>query len=146
MKYRQGEIGRVFIARVDDGEDLLEQLKQIADNEKIEAGVIYFIGAMRGARLVVGPEECVHPPVPVWLGFNDGREVVGIGTMFRDEENRPVFHLHGVAGRGGETLSGCVRGESEVYLVVEVILMEIKGTGAGKSFNRDLGVYMPDFL
>lgn len=144
MKYSQGKTGRIFVARVEDGDDLLSELKQLAQKEKVEAGILYVIGALKEASLVVGPEKCALPPVPVWRKFDDCREIVGIGTLFWDQEE-PVIHLHGTLGRGDTTLMGCVRGECEVYLVVEVILLEFTGTRAGKEFEEASGLKMLNF-
>jgi predicted DNA-binding protein with PD1-like motif len=146
LKYLQGKTGRVFVARLDHGDDLLGELKLLAEREKVEAAVLYVIGALKEASLVVGPEECSLPPVPVWRKFDDCREIVGVGTMFRDREGQPVFHLHGAIGRGDACLMGCVRGESEVYLVAEVIILELLDTGAMKDFDPASGLKMLTFL
>ncbi|KJS13916.1 MAG: DNA-binding protein with PD1-like DNA-binding motif [Peptococcaceae bacterium BRH_c8a] len=144
MKYSQGELGRVFVARVEHGDDLLGELKQLVQVENVEAGVFYVIGALKEATVVTGPEKCVLPPVPMFRNFNDGREIIGLGTMFRDGEE-PLFHLHGALGRGDTALMGCIRGTSEVYLVAEVILLEIKGAGAGKELDPTSGLKMLKF-
>ncbi|MFZ5597611.1 MAG: PPC domain-containing DNA-binding protein [Bacillota bacterium] len=144
MKYRQGNMGRAFVARVEHGDDLLEELKKLAREENIEAGVIYVIGALKEASLVVGPEECTVPPVPVWRNFNDGREILGIGTLFR-EDGEPIIHLHGTLGRGDTVLMGCVRKDSRVYLVAEVIILEINGSGAFKAFEEEFDLKMLNF-
>ena len=143
MKYTQGKVGRVFVARVENGDDLLEQLKLLAEKENIEAAVLYIIGALKEASLVVGPRECKLPPDPVWRQFDDGREIIGLGNMFRENGGQvPVFHLHGALGRGDETLVGCIRGQSQVYLVAEVIIIELTGTGAMKAVDPVTGLKM----
>lgn len=139
MQYTKGEMGRVFVARVEHGDDLPGELKQLVDKEKVEAAVFYVIGALKEAALVTGPEQCALPPTPVWRNFDDCREIIGVGTMFRDGQE-PVFHLHGALGRGDTTLVGCIRGTSEVYLMVEVILLELKGTGAVKELDPANGL------
>lgn len=144
MQYSQGNIGRVFVARVDHGDDLTGELKKLALKENLEAAIIYVIGALKDASLVVGPEECSLPPTPVWRKFSDGREIIGIGNLFLDS-GEPVIHLHGSLGRGDESLMGCIRGEAGVFLVAEVILLEITGTGAFREFNQLTGVKMLRF-
>ena len=145
MKYSQGNIGRVFVARAEHGDNLLEEIKKLAKKEKIETGVMYVIGALKDASFVVGPKECNLPPVPVWRKFDDGREIIGIGTLFQDEQG-PVLHLHGAFGKGDQALMGCIRDLSEVYLVAEVILLELTGTGAFKKFEEESGLKMINFL
>lgn len=146
MKYAQGKTGRVFVARVEHGDDLLAELNQLAKKEQITAGVFFVIGALKEAALVAGPEECTRPPVPVWREFSDCRELIGTGTLFPGDGGEPVFHLHGVTGKGDLTLMGCLRGESEVYLVAEVIILEITGSGAVKEFDPASGLKMLNFL
>lgn len=146
MKYSQGKTGRIFVARFDNGDDLLEELKKLAETEKIEAGIIYIIGALKEASLVVGPQECTLPPVPVWRKFDDCREILGIGTLFRDDAGQPVLHLHGALCRGNATLMGCIREKAGVYLVAEAILLEMRDTGAVKEFDPSAGLKMLNFL
>lgn len=144
MKYTVGKVGRVLVAHVEHGDDLLEELKNIARQEKLEAAIFYVIGALREATLVAGPEACSQPPVPVWRGFDDCREVVGVGTLFWDDDE-PALHLHATLGRGDTVLMGCLRNLAQVYLVAEVILLELTGTGAMRSFNPLAGLTMLDF-
>lgn len=144
MKYKQGRLGRVFVAKVDHGDNLLKELKQLADKEKIEAGILYVIGALKEASMVVGPAEFATPPVPVWRSFSDCREIIGIGTLF-SSDGEPEIHLHGAVGREDTSLIGCIRGDSQVYLVCEVMILEVTGTGAIKQSDLDSGLKMLAF-
>lgn len=145
MKYQQGQIGRVFVARVEHGEDLLQEVKQLAVKENVRAACILALGALKNAALVTGPRECTIPPDPVWRRFDDGREIAGIGTLFWDEEG-PVIHLHSSAGRGGVSLTGCLREKSEVYLVVEVIIIEFTGIDGIREMDPAIGLKILSFL
>ncbi len=141
MDYRQGTYGRVFILKFDDKDDLLKEIKQLAGKEKIRAGTIMLLGGMRSCGVVSGPREPVIPPEPVWFNFNDGREVLGFGTLFW-QENEPIIHLHGAIGRGSETVTGCIRKDSRVYLVVEAVITEILGIEARKATDANSGLVM----
>lgn len=139
VKYSQGSFGRVFLLKFEDKDDLLAGLKEVAAREKIRAGTIMLLGGMRAAGVVVGPKEPAVPPEPVWMTFNDSREVIGIGTLFwKDEE--PIIHLHGAIGRGSEITIGCVRKDSSVYLVIEALIMEITGIDARKAWDEKTGL------
>jgi predicted DNA-binding protein with PD1-like motif len=97
------------------------------------------LGGMRSAGIVTGPKEAVIPPEPMWLEFQDGREIVGIGSLFwKDAE--PVIHLHGAVGRGEETRVGCLRKDGSVYLIVEAVIAEITGIDARKVVNGRTGI------
>lgn len=141
MQYRQGSYGRVFVLKFEDKDDLLGEIKKLARKEKIKAGAITLLGGMRSAGLVTGPREAVIPPEPVWANFSDGREVLGIGTLFWNGDE-PVIHLHSAVGRGNETLTGCVRRDSSVFLVIEAIITEILGIDARKTLDEKTGLVM----
>ncbi len=111
----------------------------MAKNERIEAASIMLLGGMRSAGIVTGPRAAVIPPEPMWLEVSDGREVLGIGTLFwKDDE--PAIHLHGAMGREKETFTGCIRKDSSVYLVAEAVIAEIKGVAARRRLDEKSGV------
>lgn len=141
MKYSQGSFGRVFVIKFEDQDNLLEELRKVAIREKIRVGTIMLLGGMRSAGVVNGPKEAVIPPDPIWTNVNDGREVLGIGTLFR-KGDEPVIHLHGALGREKETSTGCIRKDSVVYLVVEAVITEIVGTDACKTMDEKTGLVM----
>lgn len=142
MEYREGKINRVFTIRFDDGENCLEELISLIKKEEIRNGWFQIIGGLREIDLVTGPKEPVMPPEPVWKEMRDGRETLGSGSVFRDEHDEPKIHLHAALGLHGDTLTGCLRQNSRVYLILEVLLMEISGFEAGRpwypagGFNR----------
>jgi predicted DNA-binding protein with PD1-like motif len=141
MKYKQGSFGRVFVLKFEDKDDILEEMKKVATKERIMVGTIMLLGGLRSAGIVSGPKEAVIPPDPLWVNFSDGREVLGIGTLFwKDEE--PVIHLHGAIGREKETFTGCIRKDSTVFLVIEAVITEILGIDAHKALNDRTGLVM----
>jgi len=145
MKYRQGHLGRVLVVKIEHGDDLLNELRQLAVKEKLSAAVLFLIGALKKASLVAGPQEDVIPPSPVWHSFDDAHEIVGIGTLFTDQNQQPVIHLHAAAGRADDCRAGCIRGDTETYLVVEVIILEILGSGAMRKLDAITGMDMLGF-
>jgi predicted DNA-binding protein with PD1-like motif len=138
MEYSKGNIGRVFTVRIDTGEDLLEELEGLAEKEEITSAVFTLLGAVRKAKLVVGPKENVIPPETMWVNYSEPYEVIGIGNIFL-EEGKPKIHLHTAAGRGDDANVGCLRGESEAFMVLEVFIMEISGMNAERAFDASKG-------
>jgi hypothetical protein len=141
MQYQAGKTGRVFYARLDDGDDLHEAIVAIVRKENVRCAWFQLFGGLKSAGVVTGPREPVMPPDPVWASLSDAREILGTGSVFRDGE-KPVVHLHAALGHHGDTLTGCVRRDSTVYLVTELFIQEITGVditrpwyGAG-GFNR----------
>ncbi|MFO7761148.1 MAG: PPC domain-containing DNA-binding protein [Thermodesulfobacteriota bacterium] len=139
MEYREGKINRVFIIRFDDGEDCLQEIVNLSKKENVRNGWFQVIGGLREVDLVTGPRKPVIPPEPVWEKMQDGRETLGCGSVFRDENNEPRIHLHSALGLHGDTLTGCLRQNSKVYLVMEVLLMEISGFTASRPWYPEGG-------
>ena len=152
MEYRTGRIGRVIIARVDHGEDLLAELTKLAESERIDQAFFMLIGAIEDAQIVTGPKEATIPPDPMWHRVADAHEILGVGNILRkggeDEGGgKPVIHLHAALGRGEGSLVGCLRDSVETYLTVEIVIFEIAGVGGGgddapaeRAYDDALGV------
>ncbi|MBU1124945.1 MAG: DUF296 domain-containing protein [Candidatus Omnitrophica bacterium] len=134
MRYTKGSIGRVFVAKFDDGDVFLEKLTGLAKKETIKVATIIFLGAFKKGDLVTGPKKPVIPPLPNKVTFKNGWEVMGIGTIFTNRQG-PQIHIHSAMGKNRATLIGCIRGESKVFLVIEAIIFELKGVRATKAID-----------
>ena len=124
MEYTKGNIERIFVVKFEHGDDLLSELTELVRKEKIKSGIIHLIGALEKADIVVGPEKVEIPPTPIWRKFDDGREILGLGTIFW-KGNEPKIHIHSCIGREDKVNLGCVREDAGVYLVVEAVIIEI---------------------
>jgi len=144
MEYQTGSAGRVFYARLDDGEDLHQCIRELVSRENIRCSWFQVFGGMKKAGVVTGPREPVMPPDPVWTTVENAREVVGFGSVLWDGEN-PLIHLHAAMGHHGDTLTGCVRKDTEVYLVLELMLMEIVGIDVTRPWSEKRGFNRPVF-
>jgi predicted DNA-binding protein with PD1-like motif len=134
MKYQIGETGRVVVARFEDRDNILQGLGEIAKKENIRAGVFYLIGGMRSGRFVVGPEKEELPPIPIWRELGESHEIVGLGTIFW-QADEPKAHFHGAFGKKDNVRVGCVRENAETFLVLEAIIIEIKGVNAVRELD-----------
>ena len=132
MKYSEATTGRQFILRLEDGEILHEVVEQFARDHQIKAAKLMVVGgADGGSKLVVGPRESRAKVIdPMEIILDDAHEVTGFGTIFPNEANEPVSHIHLSCGRGGEVITGCARRGVKVWLVLEVVITELLGTGA----------------
>lgn len=144
MQFQEARIGRIFLLKFSDGEDLLQEITKFADTHNIKAAWLQFLGALKQGKLVTGPEKPELPPVPVWQEFSRAWEVIGVGNLFWEGDS-PRLHVHGALGKGGDTLMGCLRQETEIYLVAEALLMEIVGLNVGRRLDPNLGVSMLEF-
>jgi len=139
MKYTKGSLGRIFVLKFDNNDVLLDELRKFAKKERLNAATIIFLGALRAGNLVTGPKKPVIPPEPNKVVFKDGWEVFGMGTIFTNKLG-PQIHIHGAMGSGRKTLIGCVREQSKIFLVIEAVVFELKGTSATKSIDPATGL------
>jgi predicted DNA-binding protein with PD1-like motif len=139
MKYQTGKMGRIAVARFEDGENILENIVDIAKKENIRCAVFYLVGGIRQGRIVVGPEEEKLPPKPVWKDIAQSHEVFGIGTIF-PEGSEPKVHFHGAFGKKEMVKVGCLRGTSETFLVIEAIIAEMVGIDARRELDEASGL------
>ncbi len=139
MKYEVGKAGRIIVARLEDGEDVLKNLIKIVKKENMKAAVFYIVGGIRKGRIVVGPETDKIPPKPVWKELKESHEVVGLGTIFWEKKN-PKIHFHGAFGKKNRAKVGCLREKAETFLVLEVIMIEIKGIKAERELDPRTGL------
>lgn len=142
MEYQIGETGRVIVARFNDGEDLIGSLKELARSEYIRAAVIQLVGGIKKGRYVCGPESDEEmPPVPMWRQLDETHELVGVGTLFWHGDE-PKVHIHGAFGKKDQVKAGCLREDSEVFLVLEAIITEIRGVSVSREVDAPSGMVL----
>lgn len=134
MRYQVGTVGRIIVARLEDGENILQGLSDVVRREDIRAAVFYLIGGMKRGRFVVGPEKEELPPTPMWREIKESHEIVGLGTIFW-QADEPKVHFHGAFGKRDDVRVGCVRADAETFLVLEAIIIEIKGVNAVRELD-----------
>jgi len=144
MQYSEGQVGRVFTVRIDDGEDFLREIQRFVTAMNIQNGTIQFLGAVRSAKMVTGPKEPVIPPSPRGEEIFGGWELLGFATIYPGEDG-PSIHLHVAAGKGIRSLAGCLREKAEVFLVIEAIITEFVGISARRLPDEKTGVNLPVF-
>jgi len=139
MDYEVGSIGRVFLARIDHDEDLLDELVKLARSEEIKQAFFMLIGAVKNMQVVTGPKEDTVPPDPMWHSIAGACEILGIGNILRKDGN-PSIHLHAALGKGGDVTVGCLRDSVDTYLTTEAIIFEISGIAAERVYDDMYGI------
>ncbi|MDD1756084.1 MAG: DNA-binding protein [Methanomassiliicoccales archaeon] len=141
MKYSQGKMGRVFVVRLEDGEVIHKELEQFAADRRVEAATVMIVGAAdKGSVLVVGPKRGADmPPIPMEKKLEEACEIEGVGTIFPNEEGKPILHMHIACGREGATVTGCVRRGVKVWKVAEVIIVEMLGVNGRREVDPRTG-------
>jgi len=145
MKYTKGSLGRIFLLKFEDKDVFIEKLSAFAVKERVKSACLIFIGALRDGDLAAGPKKPVIPPQPNMLAFSDGWEVMGLGTIFTNPRG-PQIHIHTSMGKKNKVLTGCLRGKSKVFLVVEALVLELKGVKAAKGIDPRTGLNLLKIL
>jgi predicted DNA-binding protein with PD1-like motif len=115
--------GRVVIARLEPGEDILHSIEKIAIMKNIQSGQLSMIGAVSGVHLgYFDREQKIYKDFKV---IEDLEIVSGIGNITK-HDGKYVIHAHLVAADetgkcyGGHLLEGC-----EVSVTIELIIIEV---------------------
>jgi len=133
MKACEGQMGRVFIIRLEDGDVVPGCIERFAEENGVSVGQVILVGGVGGGEVVVGPRRSEEmPPQPMLLPIDGAHEVLGLGILAPDEDGKPVLHIHAALGRSGQTMSGCLRPGVTTWLVGEVILYEILGVNVAR--------------
>jgi len=140
MKACEGQLGRVFVIRLEDHDVIPTCIETFAEEKKISVGQVLVIGGIGSGQVVVGPRDSDEmPPEPMLLPVDGAHEVVGVGIIAPDEKGKPVLHIHAALGRAGKTTTGCLRPGVNTWIVGEVIICEIVGTNAARVLDKDTG-------
>ena len=141
MRYTQAKQGRIFIIRLEDGDIVHEKIEKFSQEESIKAAALIILGgADKDSKLIVGPEHGRREPIiPMEHVLDNVHEIAGTGTIFPDENGKPVLHMHMACGRKTSSVTGCVRKGVKVWHVMEVILFELIDTTAVRAFEPTTG-------
>lgn len=140
MKSTAGQIGRIFVIRLEDGDIMPTCIERFAEEHLISVGYAILVGGIGAGEVVVGPRRSEQiPPEPMLLPIDGAHEVAGVGVLAPDEHGKPVLHMHAALGRAGKTTTGCLRPGVSIWLVGEIILLEITGTGAKRVYEAKSG-------
>ena len=140
MKACEGQIGRIFVIRLEDGDVVPECIERFAEEKGVLMGQAILVGGVGSGDVVVGPRSSKEmPPEPVLLPVDGAHEVVGVGVLAPGEDGRPTLHIHAALGRSGQTMTGCLRQGVTTWLVGEVILYEILGAKLTRIQDKQSG-------
>ncbi len=144
MKYSQGKLGRVFVVQLEHGEIIHERIEEFAEDRRVISAAVWAVGAAdTGSKLVVGPHDPGSTPVkPIETLLTGVHEVAGVGTIFPNEQGRPVLHMHATCGRKEEARTGCIRRGVKVWKMLEVVIFEMNEVQARREIDPVTGFEM----
>jgi predicted DNA-binding protein with PD1-like motif len=140
MKYSEGKIGRVFVIRLEDDDELPGCIEKFAAEHKISVGQAILVGGIGSGEIVSGPRRNKELPIePMLIPVDGVHEVVGVGVLAPDRNGKAILHIHAALGRAGRTTMGCLRMGVKTWLVGEVILYEILGADVARLPDNESG-------
>ncbi len=140
MKACEGQIGRVFVIRLEDGDVVPGCIERFAEDNGVLVGHAILVGGIGAGDVVVGPRRSEEkPPAPMLLPIDGAHEVLGVGVLAPGEDGKPALHIHAALGRAGQTMTGCLRHGVTTWLVGEVILYEILGADVARIKDEQSG-------
>lgn len=147
MEYQECRIGRTFVARLEEGESLYEEIEGLAEKEYVQCASVLILGGIRRGGVVTGPAnpDTLENLQPMVQRFEDARELVGVGTIFPCE-GKPSLHLHAGIGREDKALVGCPRETADCFLILEVVLIEWVGLNAERVRDPETGFHLLTLL
>ena len=144
MEYNVGHIGRVIAARLFEGEDLYESIVSLARKEDIQAATVLITGGIRKANVVIGPKQETPKIEPEFQSFTGPGEALGVGTLYPGSDG-PSLHIHTGIGKKNSVIIGCPRGGAKTFLILEIMILEIKGINGQRIWDEEKGLHLLRF-
>jgi predicted DNA-binding protein with PD1-like motif len=127
----EGKIGRVLVARLLPGQDVVEGIVQLIKDNHIHSGTITAIGSLRGAKVVwAGSMEFGDNPMDVAVFYEmQGPVELGVSNGFfgTDEDGEVVVHGLIMDKDGNMHCGNLLPGSAPVLATVELTIQEFEG-------------------
>ena len=129
----KGQVGVMCFARIREGEDLAEAIKERVEETGIKAGIFFAIGSLREAVLGYlknGQYKSVE--------LNGPLEIAScMGNIAVDEKGEVIIHAHlVVSNEDGEAFGGHLMKGSHVGATAELIIIEGVGVKLQKVLDE----------
>ena len=134
MQYRQ--FGDTYMLRIDYGEEILQSLKQMCEQEGIRLAQVSAIGAVDHAIVGVFDllEKRYHQEET-----NEFMEIASLSGSVTEMNDQPYIHLHVTMADQKHVLHGGHAVELRVGATCEMFVRVLDGQ-AGRERNEELGI------
>jgi predicted DNA-binding protein with PD1-like motif len=141
LHFTEAKLGRIFILRLQHGERLHEVIESFASEKHLSSALCFFLGGAEDkSKVIVGPKDgAALPPEPMITLLKGVHEACGVGTIFTDESEKPILHMHASFGRNDNSVTGCVRMGVDVWRIGEVVILELTGGSAKRAKDKATG-------
>ena len=139
LQYRQ--FGNTYMIRIDLGEDIIERLKKICEDEQIHLGRVEAIGATDHAIIgVYDLEKKEYYPEKI----NEFMEIASLNGNITAMEGKPYIHLHATLADQNHVIHGGHVLEMRVGATCEMFVTVLEGK-VNRSRNESLGINLWSF-
>ncbi|MFB3765707.1 MAG: PPC domain-containing DNA-binding protein [Methanotrichaceae archaeon] len=133
-------LGRCLIARLDHGMDIVDQITDLAKNEKIAVGSFSAIGALMQAEFAFY-DQVSHEYQKI--SIDKPVELVSCSGNISIRDNQPFVHAHAsLADSAGQLWGGHLVG-GKVF-AAELCIQEMLGETLIRKFDSVTGLYLWD--
>ena len=140
MIVSEGQLGRVFVLRLGDGDRIPDAIEHFAKTSGVSSALVAALGGLENGHLVVGPKDGkALPPDPMQIAIEAVHESAAVGTIFPGPDGSPRLHMHATMGRGETAHTGCIRPGLDIWKIFEVVVIELVGTGLARSRDPETG-------
>ena len=119
MEYRR--LGNTYMVRIDRGEDIMVQLKELCEKESVRLGRVEAIGA--ADRAVIGVYDLEKKEYST-EEISEFMEITGLNGSITEMDGKPYIHLHATLAdrnhrvHGGHVIEMRVGATCEMFVTV----------------------------
>jgi predicted DNA-binding protein with PD1-like motif len=120
MKYIEGNIGRIILAKLEQGEDLIKSIQRIAEETQIAVGSFYAIGTLSTAHFYF------YRPTPNPVIIEEELEIVACIGSISQKGDETLVHGHidvtdsEFKSMGGHLLEGSIVDAMAFVTIIEL--------------------------
>ncbi len=140
MEYRR--FNHTIVARLDKGEDILEQIKEIAQKEKIELASVQALGAVDDFTVGVFDTKTKEYHAN---HFEGSYEIVSLTGTINTMHGEFYSHLHMSAGNDKGQVFGGHLNKANISATCEMIITIIEGK-VDREFSEEIGLNLFRFF
>lgn len=139
MEYKR--FGDKIFARIDPGEDIVQQLTFLADKEQISLAHVNGLGAVNDFTTGVFDVQKKE-----YYSFNTtgSYEILSLTGTITEKENEPYLHIHMSAGNEEGAVVGGHLNRAVVSATAELVIDIVKGK-INRKFSEEIGLNLFDF-
>lgn len=131
MQYRR--FGNEIFVRMDSGEEILSQVKELAEKEKIKLAKVSALGAV--SSFVVGAYKIAEKEYRV-NKFSGDFEIVSLTGTITTMDGEYYCHLHMSAGDSEGNVFGGHLNRAEISATCEMVITVIEGSTGRKKDEK----------